>query len=230
MPQLSSGNQQLDHLLGGGVEENKSTILVGDPGSGKTCAALEFLTHEHENAQNAAYICIDKKPEKILSLATQLSPKITHHITNNTIKFVEISTQDWDLDDNLNELLLSIQLQLDALFEGFNAQKIIIDSLLPQVLNQFPEKEKQYFILEFLSLIHTYPSTSYCILYDPSIHNSLWLNTDLVSDQLIFNKTTKLDYTTYWLDISKNCINNQSGRYRFTLNNRNGIHIKHRVC
>ena len=35
MPVLSLGNLQLDKIIGGGIEEGKSTILVGEPGSGK---------------------------------------------------------------------------------------------------------------------------------------------------------------------------------------------------
>ena len=34
MPLLSLGNIQLDQVLGGGIEEDRCTMLVGDPGSG----------------------------------------------------------------------------------------------------------------------------------------------------------------------------------------------------
>ena len=44
MPLLSLGNIQLDQVLGGGIEEDRCTMLVGNPGSGKTTLALQFIT------------------------------------------------------------------------------------------------------------------------------------------------------------------------------------------
>ena len=35
MPVLSLGNLQLDNIIGGGIEEGKSTILVGEPDPAK---------------------------------------------------------------------------------------------------------------------------------------------------------------------------------------------------
>jgi KaiC/GvpD/RAD55 family RecA-like ATPase len=227
---ISSGNQQLDHLIGGGLKEQASTILVGQPGSGKTCLALQFLTHDISPNTPSAYISLDKAPEKILERAITLRPSIQQNIENNELKFVEISTQDWTPNDPINELLLNIQLQCDALFNQFGAKNIVVDSLLPQGLHEFSAKQKQYFIHEFLGIIHTFKTTSLCILYEPTIHHSLWLNTDIVNDQILFHRDSKLDYTTYWLDISKNCDTNISGSYRFTFNNKQGLSLKHRQC
>ena len=56
---------------------------------------------------------------------------------------------------------------------------------------------------EFLSIIHTYSTTSLGILYDSEIHHTLWLDTSIVNDQLLFHRKSDLDYTTYWLEISK---------------------------
>jgi len=40
---LATGNRELDYILGGGVPENSINIIMGEPGSGKTALAEEFI-------------------------------------------------------------------------------------------------------------------------------------------------------------------------------------------
>lgn len=230
MPLLSLGNLQLDHVLGGGIEQNKCTILVGEPGSGKTTLALQFLTDPAVSHLPCAYLCFDKKPEKIMDKAVAMDGSVEDHIQNGSLTFVEISLQDWDPEQSMNDLLLTVQLQIDAFFRNFSAQRVVIDSLLPYILFGVSKENKQYFIREFLQIIHGYSTTSLALLYDLDAHHSLWLDTSIVSDQLIFNRRNDLDYVTYWLEVSKNNNANNNGRYRFTFDDQKGIQLKHRLC
>ena len=125
--------------------------------------------------------------------------------------------------------IVTIVQQIDA-FKNFNAKRVIVDSLLPHALCGFSKENKQYFIREFLQIIHSYSTTSLAVLYDLDIHQALWLDTSIVSDQLLFNRHSELDYITYWLEVSKNNHSNQSGKYRFTFNAEKGIELKHRLC
>jgi len=43
MKRHSTGNRELDYILGGGIPENSINIIMGEPGSGKTTMAEEFL-------------------------------------------------------------------------------------------------------------------------------------------------------------------------------------------
>jgi KaiC/GvpD/RAD55 family RecA-like ATPase len=230
MPALSLGNLQLDKILGGGITEDKCTILVGDPGSGKSTLALQFVTNPKICNVPSAYLCIDKRPEQIMARAVNLNKTVHHQIQNGTLKFVEIALQDWTPDQSINDLLLILQLQVDAFFRNFSPQRLIIDSLLPHALCGCSKENRQYFIREFLQIINSYSITTLGILYDIETHYNLWLDTSIISDQLVFNRKSDLDYATYWLEISKNNDRNMSGKYRFTFDSKKGIQLKHRLC
>lgn len=226
---MSLGNEQLDRLLGGGIVKHKSTILVGEPGCGKSDLALQFLLNPEYDSLPAAYICIDKKPERVLEKAKRNYSNVDERIQNNTLRFVEISTQDWNSSQEVNDLLLNIQLQIDALFQNFELDRIVVDSILPQVLLNHPLEKKYYFIREFYNIIHLFNTTSLSIMYDDSISSLLWLDTNIISDQLIFKREIENNYPIYTLDISKNNEHNIFGKYRFRLNSQNNIQLVHKL-
>jgi circadian clock protein KaiC len=43
LPRISTGNAGLDDILGGGIDPERMYLIEGQPGSGKTTLALEFL-------------------------------------------------------------------------------------------------------------------------------------------------------------------------------------------
>ena len=95
MGSVSIGNIQLDQLLGGGIQQHKQTILVGQPGSEKTALALQFITDPNHMDDTCAYVCIDKKPEQLMEKAAIMNSSVIKAIENHTLKFVEISLHDW---------------------------------------------------------------------------------------------------------------------------------------
>ena len=49
--------------------------------------------------------------------AISINKTVDQQITAGSLKFVEVSIQDWTPDQTMNELLFTIQLQIDALLE-----------------------------------------------------------------------------------------------------------------
>jgi circadian clock protein KaiC len=58
---FKSGIEGLDTLLGGGVEEGSSTVLLGPPGSGKSIIALQFLCEAISHGGKAALFIFDEE-------------------------------------------------------------------------------------------------------------------------------------------------------------------------
>jgi circadian clock protein KaiC len=58
---LSSGIVELDALLGGGIEQGSSTLILGPSGTGKTLLAMQFVSSAMRRGQNAAVFVFDEE-------------------------------------------------------------------------------------------------------------------------------------------------------------------------
>ena len=58
---VSSGDEALDALLGGGVEQGSSTLIIGPAGTGKSTFALQFVQAALERGEKAAYFIFDEE-------------------------------------------------------------------------------------------------------------------------------------------------------------------------
>lgn len=59
--QVKCGIAELDALLGGGIEQGSSTLILGPAGTGKTTFALEFLTAACRRGEKAAMFVFDEE-------------------------------------------------------------------------------------------------------------------------------------------------------------------------
>lgn len=58
---MSSGNAQLDTLLGGGIEGGSSTLLLGPAGSGKSLLVCQFAAAAIARGEKAALFIFDEE-------------------------------------------------------------------------------------------------------------------------------------------------------------------------
>ena len=74
MQRLSSGNPQLDAILGGGLPHDNITLILGLPGSGKTILAQQYAFANATTERPAVYLSTVSEPfDKILRYAETMS-------------------------------------------------------------------------------------------------------------------------------------------------------------
>ena len=64
--QCLSGLPALDALLGGGIEEGSSTLIVGPPGTGKSSLAAQFVSAACRRGEGAAMFLFEESASNLL--------------------------------------------------------------------------------------------------------------------------------------------------------------------
>jgi circadian clock protein KaiC len=77
---ISSGNEALDALLGGGLELGTSTLMAGAPGAGKSTLAAQFVVAAARRGQKSARFIFDESPATLFSrtsaMGVDLAPQV----------------------------------------------------------------------------------------------------------------------------------------------------------
>ena len=132
LPKASTGIQGLDEILGGGLPRNRLHLLEGNPGTGKTTIALQFLIQGAEDGETGIYISLAESEQELRDGAK------SHGWTlGENIEVFELVPPESVLDpDQHQSLLYSSDLELGEtikrIFEAINRLKpkrIVIDSL-----------------------------------------------------------------------------------------------------
>ena len=78
---VSTGIPGLDPLIGGGFPPNKSYLVTGEPGTGKSIFCVQFVLNGLMNGEKAVYVAVDERPADIVEEAASLGW--------NLLKFME---------------------------------------------------------------------------------------------------------------------------------------------
>jgi len=65
--QISSGDEQLDVILGGGYKSGRCLLIAGETGTGKTCLAGTFAQSACERGQKVLYVNYEESSEGMLA-------------------------------------------------------------------------------------------------------------------------------------------------------------------
>src|SRR3954463_13103585 len=66
---ISSGSEQLDHILGGGLPAGRFHLIQGDPGAGKTTLSLQFLLDGIKRGEKVLYVTLSETRDELAGVA-----------------------------------------------------------------------------------------------------------------------------------------------------------------
>lgn len=87
---ISSGNEPLDSLLGGGIEAGTITFLNGPAGVGKSTLAMQFLTALCQNSMNAGIYLFEESVDQFLYRGKALGYPLEELHSEDRISLTEI--------------------------------------------------------------------------------------------------------------------------------------------
>lgn len=131
LPRISSGSTGLDLILGGGFDPERMYLYEGQPGTGKTTLAMQFLLDGAGRGERTLYITLSET-ERELQLVSQ-----RHGWSLDGVDIFELVPSETTLDPSQEltilqpaemELSETSQLIFDKV-EELNPTRIVIDSL-----------------------------------------------------------------------------------------------------
>jgi circadian clock protein KaiC len=92
----TTGIPGLDIVLGGGLPSHRLYVVEGDPGSGKTTLALQFLQAGVRLRQRVLYVTLSETLEELNDVAT------SHNWTLDGISVIELNSLSDRLEEDAN--------------------------------------------------------------------------------------------------------------------------------
>jgi circadian clock protein KaiC len=136
MERLSTGNARLDEILGGGLVLNSITLVVGEPGSGKTILAEQCVFANATPERPALYLSTVSEPfDKLLRFGKSLEFFESSELGRSVFYA--------DLGDAVHEDgLAGVQTVIDALIKAHCPAIVVIDSF--KALRAFAPDEAEF--------------------------------------------------------------------------------------
>ena len=130
-PRDTTGIPGLDYILGGGLPPHRLYVVEGDPGSGKTTLALQFLREGVRLGQRVLYVTLSETLEELNDVA------MSHNWTLDGIDLLELNSLSERLVEDANytvfhpsdvELGDTVQ-RIRAEVERLNPERVALDSV-----------------------------------------------------------------------------------------------------
>jgi circadian clock protein KaiC len=86
----SSGNAELDKLLGGGLERGTNALLIGSAGVGKSSLALTYALAAAARGEHAVFFAFDEGRGTVEARARALGLPLQQHLDSGQIRFQQI--------------------------------------------------------------------------------------------------------------------------------------------
>jgi len=128
---LASGVAELDALLGGGIEEGTSTLIVGGAGTGKSTIAAQFCVAAAQRGQKSVMFMFDESPNTLFSRCHGLGIPIEQEVEAGRVTLVQVDPAEL----SPGELACMVR---DAV-EKSGVKIVVVDSL-NGYLNAMPEE------------------------------------------------------------------------------------------
>jgi circadian clock protein KaiC len=158
-----TGISGLDGLIGGGFPANRSVLLIGETGTGKTSFALQFISAGLACEEHAVFLTVDEKPQHIIEDATDLGWwDLGATISNGSLTLLDAAayftaTRGRNDDATIDARLIASDLAHQI--KKINARRLVIDSFTALI----PPAAGRWATYDYLrSLIHSLEDNLNC--------------------------------------------------------------------
>jgi circadian clock protein KaiC len=115
------GDPAIDDLIGGGVFEGSTTMVIGISGVGKTVLAIQLLMEGAREGQTGLLVSLDEHPAQIIRNAGTLGIDLEAQVESGMIHILYKSSQELEVDAHYAMILQTI--------ESHDIRRVVIDGV-----------------------------------------------------------------------------------------------------
>ncbi len=119
----STGNAQLDEMMDGGPLAGSVSLVIGAPGTGKTCLGIEFIAQGVKVGEPGLIVTFEHFPKKLLRDAASLGFDLQEMEKNGMLRILFTSPEIFFEQAQTPGGLL------DTMVQELGAKRILIDSI-----------------------------------------------------------------------------------------------------
>jgi circadian clock protein KaiC len=134
---VPTGILGLDHLIEGGLPKGRSILVTGEPGTGKTMFALQFLVDGLRRGEKGIYVSADESPMDVLEQGASLGWDLERHVDSKELAILNAGTYLSSLPGAGRERHVDVQKAVNDLASFVNqvgAKRMVLDPAGPFVL------------------------------------------------------------------------------------------------
>lgn len=118
---LSTGIEELDRMLNGGLWSNSCTALLGAPGTGKTLLGCFFLIEGAKRGEKGIYFGFYEPPKRLIEKCESVGLPLKEYVENGMIDIIWHPPLEKYIDSLAEQLLEKIR------HEGIKNRRLFID-------------------------------------------------------------------------------------------------------
>jgi circadian clock protein KaiC len=134
---VPTGITGLDSLIEGGFPKGRSILLTGEPGTGKTIFALQFLAEGLGRGEKCIYVSADESPMDVLEQAASMGWDFERYVESKELAILNAGTYLSSLPSAGRERQIDLQKAVSDLANFVNqlgAERLVLDPAGPFVL------------------------------------------------------------------------------------------------
>ncbi|HZA54115.1 MAG TPA: ATPase domain-containing protein [Candidatus Udaeobacter sp.] len=134
---VPSGVSGLDRLMEGGFPKGRSILITGEPGTGKTIFALQYLLEGLRLGEKGIYVAADEGPSDVIEQAASLGWDLEQYISKKELAILNAGTYLSTLGGGGKERQIDIHKAIGDLAGFVNrleAKRLVLDPAGPFVL------------------------------------------------------------------------------------------------
>ena len=148
---ITSGIEELDKSMSGGIPKNSSTLLCGDAGIGKTAFGLQYVCSGVTSNEKGVIVTFDENIDRLKGMASAIGLDMEKLLKDNSITVLEEKTNYLDVPKHIAKL--------EKIVEENGSTRVFVDDL-ERYMEALGEEEGTQYIRYLSATLKNHNATS----------------------------------------------------------------------